>query len=264
MSGSTGRSPRSGENATRGAVVTGSIDTSEALITPRRSAMSATVRPIGPVIGWSVRGSGFTSWGMDPVVGRKPTTALKAAGFRSEPPRSEPSAMESEPQASPTAAPPLDPPALRVGSHGLRVSPRTGLKVWEPFPNSGVLVLPTGTTPHRRRWAIRGASSDGTRSSKTNDPRVVRTPAVSTRSLKAVTRPRRGSPSNRVGSLSSRLARRSAVSQWTVGMALTTGSVISARVRQSAKSSRHDALPVSSSTFCSVAVNAARSIVGEP
>ena len=47
-------------------------------------------------------------------------------------------------------------------------------------------------------------------------------------------------------------------------MALTTGSVISARVRQSAKSSRHDAFPASSNAFCLVAVNAARSIAGEP
>ncbi len=63
-------------------------------------------------------------------------------GLRSEPPMSLPSAIGSMPQASATAAPPLLPPQVLVRSQGLRVAPNTALKVCEPAPNSGVLVLP--------------------------------------------------------------------------------------------------------------------------
>ena len=61
-----------------------------------------------------------------------PTTPQKDAGLRSDPPMSEPSASGTIPAASAHAAPPLDPPAERVGSTGLRVTPKTGLKVCEP------------------------------------------------------------------------------------------------------------------------------------
>ena len=49
--------------------------------------------------------------GTRPREGRKPTMLLKAAGLRSEPPMSLPSATGSMPSASATAAPPLLPPA---------------------------------------------------------------------------------------------------------------------------------------------------------
>ena len=51
IAGSIGRSPRLGENATRGVVAMRSVNASVVLITPRRRAMSATVLPIGPTIG---------------------------------------------------------------------------------------------------------------------------------------------------------------------------------------------------------------------
>ena len=47
---------------------------------------------------------------------RKPTTLQNAAGLRSEPPVSLPSAMGTMPQASATAAPPLLPPHVFVTS----------------------------------------------------------------------------------------------------------------------------------------------------
>ena len=88
--------------------------------------------------------------GTSPGVGRRPTTPFQAAGLRSEPPRSLPSAIGSIRQASAAAAPPLEPPAERVVSHGLRVAPKTGLNVCEPAPHSGVLVLPTMIAPAAR------------------------------------------------------------------------------------------------------------------
>ena len=76
-----------------------------------------------------------------------PTTPQNDAGLRSEPPMSEPSASGTIPDASAHAAPPLDPPAERDGSTGLRVTPKTVLNVWDPAANSGTLVLPTNTAP---------------------------------------------------------------------------------------------------------------------
>ena len=99
---------------------------------------------------------------MEPDDGRKPTTPQKEAGFRNDPPRSDPSARDSEPQARAAAAPPLEPPEVRVGSQGLRVVPNTGLKVCEPDPSSGVLVLPTDTMPLARIAVTKGWSLPGT------------------------------------------------------------------------------------------------------
>ena len=52
-----------------------------------------------------------------------PTTPQKAAGLRREPPMSLPSATAVKRAAIAAAAPPLDPPADRDGSWGLRVVP---------------------------------------------------------------------------------------------------------------------------------------------
>jgi hypothetical protein len=66
------------------------------------------------------------------------------------------------PVASATAAPPLEPPHVRAGFQGLRVAPKTALKVLPPAPNSGVLVFPTTMAPAAlSRWTM-SASSSGT------------------------------------------------------------------------------------------------------
>src|SRR4051812_36602736 len=85
--------------------------------------------------------------GTRPTVGRNPVTLQNAAGLRSDPPASLPSAIGTRPQAKATAAPADDPPHVRVRSHGLRVAPKTVLKVCDPAPNSGVLVLPKVIAP---------------------------------------------------------------------------------------------------------------------
>jgi hypothetical protein len=61
--------------------------------------------------------------------------------------KSEPSATGSSRCASATAAPPLEPPALTLASHAFGVAPNNGLKVCEPRPNSGMLVLPMTMHP---------------------------------------------------------------------------------------------------------------------
>ena len=96
-----------------------------------------------------------------PTDGRSPTTPQNDAGMRSEPPRSVPSASAIMPVASATAPPPVDPPALFDGFHGLRVAPKTWLKVLPPAANSGQLVLPMMTAPARAEPRHDGASSVG-------------------------------------------------------------------------------------------------------
>src|SRR5689334_19308957 len=114
------------------------------------SAVSATVRAIGPLTlhGSHASGAGWT--GTSPGEVRKPTTPQNAAGRRSEPPRSVPWASGPSPVARATAPPPVEPPGVRAGFHGLRVTPNTALNVLAPAPNSGVLVLPITMAPAAR------------------------------------------------------------------------------------------------------------------
>ncbi len=77
---------------------------------------------------WSVS-DGRNSSGIRPKLGLSPTIPQYEAGIRIEPPMSEPSANGTQPVATATAEPPLDPPGVRLGSHGLRVTPKRGLRV---------------------------------------------------------------------------------------------------------------------------------------
>src|SRR5579863_6679520 len=79
-----------------------------------------------------------------------PTRPQNAAGIRVDPPPSLAVAMGSSPPATAAAEPPLDPPGVRVRSHGLRVVPHAVVDVKQTVPNSGAAVLPTGTPPARR------------------------------------------------------------------------------------------------------------------
>src|SRR6202161_4471416 len=81
----------------------------------------------------------------------------KVARFRIEPAPSGPSASGPMPDATAAAAPPLDPPVVRAGSHGLRVTPVSGLSVTPFQPNSGVVVFPSSTAPCSRSRATAGA-----------------------------------------------------------------------------------------------------------
>ena len=91
----------------------------------------------------------FGPSGMRARVGFRPNTPQHEAGIRIEPPPSFPWAMGTNPAATAAAEPPLEPPVLRPVFHGFRVGPNNCGSVVGKRPNSGVLVLPTMTSPAR-------------------------------------------------------------------------------------------------------------------
>ena len=62
--------------------------------------------------------------GTRPYDGFKPYRPQNAAGIRIEPPASVPSATGPTPLATAAAPPPLEPPGVKLGSQGLRVTPK--------------------------------------------------------------------------------------------------------------------------------------------
>jgi hypothetical protein len=88
------------------------------------------------------------------------------------------------PKATAAALPPLEPPAVRERSHGLRVVPCKGLSVTAFHPISGVVVLPNKTAPLSRSNRVEGASSvQGWSGSTVCEPRSVGHPRVRKTSL---------------------------------------------------------------------------------
>ena len=96
---------------------------------------------------------------MRPNDGLCPTSPQKPAGVRVDPPPSLAVANGTMPAATALAEPPLDPPGVRLGSHGLRVTPHALVAVYAHVPNSGTAVLPTGTAPAPRKRATWIASA---------------------------------------------------------------------------------------------------------
>src|SRR5947207_9962728 len=107
-----------------------------------------------------------------------PTTPHKAAGWRMEPPVSEPNPSGANPAAIAAALPPLDPPGTRLGSQGLRVGPNAEFSVDDPMANSSRLVLPTTTAPAARNRSTTVASYGGHQPSRIFEEHVVGTPRV--------------------------------------------------------------------------------------
>ena len=79
-----------------------------------------------------------------------------------EPPPSEAWAAGTIREATAAADPPLEPPAERVMSHGLRVGPKVGFCVSMERPSSGRLVLPKMTSPASRNHLVTSLSKSGT------------------------------------------------------------------------------------------------------
>ncbi len=96
---------------------------------------------------WSSDGdSGQTpSVAIRPRVGLKPMSPVQAAGMRTLPPVSVPSATSASPAATAAALPPDDPPTVRAGAAGFSTS-----GVVTPKPPASVRVTPTMRAPASR------------------------------------------------------------------------------------------------------------------
>ena len=89
---------------------------------------------------------------MRPYVGFTPTTPQNAAGWRTDPPVSEPNAIGTMPAATDAADPPDDPPGTRVLSSGFLAGPYAECSVDDPIANSSMLPLPTRIAPAARSF----------------------------------------------------------------------------------------------------------------
>src|SRR5512132_2653065 len=105
-----------------------------------------------------------------PYVGLRPTTPQNAAGWRTEPPVSVPSAAAASSAPTAAADPPDEPPGTRSRSHGLRVGLKAECSVDEPIANSSMLVLPSITAPAAPSRTTTVASYGGTKRSRIFDP----------------------------------------------------------------------------------------------
>src|SRR5205823_10735693 len=98
-----------------------------------------------------------------------PTTPHSAAGWRIDPPVSDPNEAGTMPEATAAALPPLEPPGTREGSCGLRVGPNAEFSVDEPMANSSRFVLPTTIAPASRSRDTIVASYGGRQFSRMRD-----------------------------------------------------------------------------------------------
>src|SRR5437763_5082445 len=96
-----------------------------------------------------------------------------AAGWRIDPPVSEPRESGVMPAATATAEPPLDPPGIRSTAHGFFVGPNAEFSVDEPIANSSQFVLPMTTAPAACSRSMTVASYGGTNVSRMRDDAVV-------------------------------------------------------------------------------------------
>src|SRR5215468_8799270 len=87
------------------------------------------------------------------------------------------------PRTTAATAPPEDPPGVLRVSHGLRVTPVSGLSVTAFHPNSGIVVLPMRIAPCSRRRATAGASCVEGSSDVSLDPNRAGMPATRMLSL---------------------------------------------------------------------------------
>lgn len=108
-------------------------------------------------------------------MGLRPVVPQNAAGMRMDPPPSVPIASGAMPLATDAAAPPLEPPAVRLGSRGFRVSPHNSLLV-TPGQNSGLLVFPTMIAPASTSRATHAQSSAAAKPASEREPLVAGRP----------------------------------------------------------------------------------------
>src|SRR6185436_5686191 len=114
-----------------------------------------------------------------PRVGFNPTSPQHAAGARIDPNPSVACAIGTIRAPVAAAAPPLEPPEIRVGSHGFFVGPWSCGSHVRLSPSSHVFVRPKMTSPARlsRATCSLSAVAAGV-SAKKREPRVIGTPVI--------------------------------------------------------------------------------------
>src|SRR5438046_1638748 len=121
-----------------------------------------------------------------------PTTPQNAAGWRIEPPVSEPSVATAILAATAAAEPPLEPPGTRDLSWGLRTGPYAEFSLEDPIANSSQFSLPRTIAPAASSFATAVQSYGAIKSLRIFDPAVLRTPLVTITSLMAIGTPASG------------------------------------------------------------------------
>ena len=178
------------------------------LHTSNQRAVSRTDRDRQPTVTVRLPYAAIGVSGMRPNVLFRPTSPVKPAGIRIDPPPSPPVASVTRPPATAAAVPPDEPPGVCPCCHGLWVVPCRTVRVTLTPPNSDAVVWPTSTAPPRSRMrsTLRLVYS-ATRSLNGTDASVYGQPATWSSSLTPI-----GTPPN--GRLTSaRAAARSAFSR---------------------------------------------------
>ena len=221
--------------------------------TSSSAALSRTVR-----VRECVQPTGYENASRNGVLGTRPRDGLSpkrphaADGMRIEPPPSFPCAIGTMPDATAAAEPPLEPPADRVRSCGLRVGPWNSGSV-EPFlPSSGVLVMPSTITPASRARATARLSALATSSDHSRDPRdvgspVTCAPSAFTRYGTPANGPSPGGPAASLRAASKRSATSAFTSGSTASMRAMAASTASTAVTSPARIAAARAVPSSSS-----------------
>src|SRR6266480_7536491 len=129
-----------------------------------------------------------------------PTVAVKAAGWRIEPPVSVAVAPIQSSAATADADPPEEPPGTSIvlepsRRHGLTTGPKQEVSFDEPIANSSLLSLPSITAPSRQSCDVTVDSYVGTKLPRIFEHAVVRTSLVANRSLMPSGMPASGRPS---------------------------------------------------------------------
>src|SRR6188508_1717857 len=133
------------------------------------------------------------------------------AGCLIEPPVSDPRARGTMRAATAAADPPLDPPGVRVTSHGFFDGPSAEFSVDEPIANSSRLVLPTMTAPAFSRRSTTVALYGGANPARIFEDAVVGTPRVHMLFLIAIGTPCSGPDGFTASSARARSSARSAI-----------------------------------------------------
>ena len=126
-----------------------------------------------------------------PRVVFKPVIPFSAAGMRTEPPVSEPSAAGHKAAATATPEPLEEPPGVRwvLRSQGFQGVPITGFVPQPPNANSTMWVLPKFTMPARSKRSTAVQVVGLRRVTQSCEPPVVIWPSMSQRSLTAIGTP---------------------------------------------------------------------------